>query len=506
VGASEAGSDTELAVQLRAGDAAALGQLYDRHVRGIHDFLARFTRDPAAAEDLVQSTFLRAWERRETLREPSRVRAWLYATAHNLALNHVTRARPASSADDEAANAIADPAPGPEEAALSRDAAELVWAAASSLEPRQYAVLDLSVRRELSTRELADVLDLPVSHAAVLVNRSREALGGAVRYLLVARRRDHCERLAALVPAGVQALTRQQRSAVDHHMRRCESCRDLGRRLTAPWQLLGALLPLPLPSSLGAGGRDRLVAAVRAQPAVPAAGGPTWPPRRRRWWDGRRRLALGALGALVLLLLAGGGGAAYVFRPSQASVAERTDQRGPGVPAQTTAVTPSGAVPSPSPSNTPTPSPSATPSATPAAATAPTPAASPVATAPGSTPTPVPSPAFGVARILVRTTGCPVQKDRTFLCGFSVTVTVVRATGPVVVPVTLTATTGPSPNGSPGVTQKVSFQVPVPSTGTGTGPVSASFPTCTLGMASATTVPASATPSNSVTFCLPGAA
>src|SRR6266699_1509073 len=142
-------SDAELAVQLQAGDPAALGQLYDRHVRGIHDFLARFTRDHAAAEDLAQTTFLRAWEGRATLRDPARVRAWLYATAHNLALNHVTRTRPASSIEDEALE-HPDLAPGPEDTALAGDAAELVWAAAASLEARQYAVLDLSVRQELS--------------------------------------------------------------------------------------------------------------------------------------------------------------------------------------------------------------------------------------------------------------------------------------------------------------------------------------------------------------------
>src|SRR5262245_54859961 len=281
-------SDAELAGRLRAGDAAALGQLYDRHVRGIHDFLARLLRDPVAAEDLTHSTFLRAWERREALRDPARVRAWLYATAHNLAVNHVTRSRPADSIEDEAGVQVPDTAPGPEEAAVAREVAELVWAAASSLEARQYAVLDLSVRRGLGTREIADVLGVPVAHAAVLVNRARAALGNAVRYLLVAQRRDHCERLAALVPAGVRALTASQRSAVDHHMRRCEDCRELGERLTSPAQLLGALLPLPLPTSLGIDGQHRLVAVVQAQPQGPAPGGPSWPPRRRPW-DGRGR-------------------------------------------------------------------------------------------------------------------------------------------------------------------------------------------------------------------------
>jgi RNA polymerase sigma factor (sigma-70 family) len=456
VSAPQARTDAELAVQLQAGDPAALGQLYDRHVRGIHDFLARFTRDASAAEDLAHSTFLQAWERRQTLRDPARVRSWLYATAHNLGLNWVTRYRRAGPLEEEVLDGVADTAPGPEAQAVATEVADLVWAAASSLEARQYAVLDLSVRRGLSTREVADVLGVPVGHAAVLVNRAREALGNAVRYLLVARRRDHCERLAALIPAGVRALTAQQRSAVDHHMRRCDSCQELGRRLTAPAELLGALLPLQLPASLGHQGRERLVAAVRADRGRPAATSPVWPPHRR-FWDGRMRL-LGGLAVLLLLLLGGGGTAVYVTRTPAAALAERagTGRSGGPAVAGTTASpspgqTPAAAStpgPSPSASQPGTPSPAATPTprttaratatgtpapgpaptpTTPTATSTPAPTPTPTAT---PTPTPTPPPPFGV-------TGITLARDAKALCTVDITVTLAHAIGGESVQVTL---------------------------------------------------------------------
>jgi RNA polymerase sigma factor (sigma-70 family) len=464
-----------------------LGQLYDRHVPGIYDFLARFTRDPAAAEDLAHSTFLRAWERRDTLPDPSRVRAWLYATAQNLALSHLTSAHPADSTDDEASEAVADPTPEPEVAAVSRGRiSDLVWTAALSLEPRKYAVLDLSSRRKLSTDEVADVLGLHLFEAVILVDRSREALGNAVRTLLVANRRDHCERLAALVPAGVQALTGEQRSAVDHHMRRCESCRELSGRLTAPAQVLGALPPLPLPSSLGAGGRDRLLAAVQTPPAVPAVVDPPPPPRWQRW-EGRRRLVLGVL---LLLLVAAGGSAAYVFRPSQPSLAERTDQRAPRVSVRPTGAVPaSGATASRSSSGAPaaSPRPGATTSGS----------LPQVVAAPGqapSSPNSGPPPPFAVASITVTSGPCPHPQNSSYVCRFSISVTMVSANGRELVSGTLTATT------STGETRTVPFQVAVTPSGTGRVNVTASFSTCPIGVASATTVPASATPSNSAPF------
>lgn len=252
-------AEPSLGERVRQGDAAAFETLYHEYASGIYDFLVRLVHDRAAAEDLTQATFIKAFEHRSTLRDPEKVRCWLWATAHNQGLNHLARQRKSDPLDEQFD--LATLARGPEETVEAKDAAELVWLAAASLEPRQYTVLDLTVRRDLSTAEVAEALGVPVGHAAVLVNRAKEALGHAVRYLLVARRREKCPQLAALVPAGVRALTPEQRSAVDHHMRRCERCRELGDQLTAPAELLGALILLPLPPHLHHLDTSHLVAA-----------------------------------------------------------------------------------------------------------------------------------------------------------------------------------------------------------------------------------------------------
>lgn len=241
-------AEAELGELVQQGDVGAFSTLYETYARSVHDYLLRLVRDPAAAEDLTQATFIKAFEQRAAIRDPSKIRGWLWSAAHNQAMNHLSRTRKSVAIDDQLD--LATMARGPEEVAEAKDAAELVWLAAASLEPRQYAVLDLTVRRDLSTQEVAEALGVPVTHAAVLVNRAREALGNAVRYLLVARRRERCPQLAALVPAGVRSLTPEQRSTVDHHMRRCERCRELGDRLTAPAELLGTFVLLPLPAQL----------------------------------------------------------------------------------------------------------------------------------------------------------------------------------------------------------------------------------------------------------------
>src|SRR3981081_2314393 len=122
-GGSDAASDLEPGLAFRDGDEAALAALYDRHLRGVYDFVARVVRDQSAAEDLTQMTFVGAWEGRHRLRAPARVKAWLFTIAHHLALNHVTRARQVDSLDEQFD--LATPAAGPEAELEAKDAAQL---------------------------------------------------------------------------------------------------------------------------------------------------------------------------------------------------------------------------------------------------------------------------------------------------------------------------------------------------------------------------------------------
>lgn len=66
---------------------------YAEHAPGLRNFLRRRLRSAELAEDLTQETFARALDAREPLRDPGRVRPYLYRTAWRLLLNH--RRRPA---------------------------------------------------------------------------------------------------------------------------------------------------------------------------------------------------------------------------------------------------------------------------------------------------------------------------------------------------------------------------------------------------------------------------
>ena len=60
-----------------------------RYERDILGYLWRLTGDEQMARDLSQETFLRAWQRFDTLQRYDQPRAWLFRVASNLGINHL---------------------------------------------------------------------------------------------------------------------------------------------------------------------------------------------------------------------------------------------------------------------------------------------------------------------------------------------------------------------------------------------------------------------------------
>lgn len=77
----------------RRGDEAAFETLYRNHARAIHALALRLTGDAAAAEDIVQETFLRMFGFLSGLRDDTPLRPWLKRVAANLAIDRLRRTR-----------------------------------------------------------------------------------------------------------------------------------------------------------------------------------------------------------------------------------------------------------------------------------------------------------------------------------------------------------------------------------------------------------------------------
>lgn len=80
--------------RLRNGDKSACAQCVERYSPALYRLALRLTGDAAAAEDVVQETFLNAFKAIDSFEGRSSLSTWLYRIAANAALMHMRRQQP----------------------------------------------------------------------------------------------------------------------------------------------------------------------------------------------------------------------------------------------------------------------------------------------------------------------------------------------------------------------------------------------------------------------------
>lgn len=241
-------TDRQLAERLAEGSNEALGEIFTRYGDRLHDYCHSVVRSPHDAADAVQETFLLAAERVGQLRDPAKLRPWLYAIARNECLRRV-RNQPVPIDDFSHVVDDIDLGAGAEQGELS----SLIADAAAGLDPRDRAVLDLQLRHDLDGGELADALGVKLSHSYVLVGRVRERVERSLTALLVARRgRRDCDELEAVLGNWDGTLSPRLRKRLARHIDDCDICERTRARAASPLALLASLPVIPAPRELHA--------------------------------------------------------------------------------------------------------------------------------------------------------------------------------------------------------------------------------------------------------------
>jgi RNA polymerase sigma factor (sigma-70 family) len=250
--------DPEVVAAIVAGDPAGLAEAYDRYATPLYSYCRSLLREPADAADAVQDTFLVATARLRDLRDPARLRPWLYAVARNECFRRL-RAGKGLSGLEEAADV---PAPTADIGAATEQAelSQLVRAAMDGLNPGERDVIELSLVAELGADELATALGVSRNHAHALLSRARGQLERSLGALMVARTgRDACVDLDAMLTGWDGRLTVLMRKRISRHIEHCDICGERKRRELTP-ALLGGVMPIvALPAAISPGFRDQLL-------------------------------------------------------------------------------------------------------------------------------------------------------------------------------------------------------------------------------------------------------
>jgi len=176
---------TDLVERLRAGDPRALEALFRQQYAPLCRFAERYLRDRAAAEDLVQDLFAALWARRGRLDLRGGLRAYLFASVRNRALNvrkhHLVES---DWARDEAAPEVRSlhRAPRrPDELLDERERNARLRAAVAHLPERCRLVMQLRWHEQLAHSEIAAILGISVKGVEIQLSRGLRALRGRVR-------------------------------------------------------------------------------------------------------------------------------------------------------------------------------------------------------------------------------------------------------------------------------------------------------------------------------------
>lgn len=183
--------DIPLLQRIAARDTAALAELYDRHSRLIFSLVLRILQDRGEAEDVLQETFIRVWNRADVY-DP-RVGAplpWIVRVARNRAIDRVRARRVRAAVDAPGVEpAAAEPMPdtgiqSPEAAVLEAERRLRLTDALAGLPPEQRQLIEAAFFEGYTHSELADRFGLPLGTVKTRIRAGmlamRQGLANAV--------------------------------------------------------------------------------------------------------------------------------------------------------------------------------------------------------------------------------------------------------------------------------------------------------------------------------------
>lgn len=149
------------------------------YLNNLYSLALKLTRNPAAAEDLVQDTYLKAVRFAPSFRPGSNVKAWLFTILHNTFRNELRGAgRDPVQVDSDVVDAVAlaGPADDPENRLLQSVMDSDLQAALDALPGQYREAVWLRDVEECAYKEIADMLDVPLGTVMSRIARGRRLL------------------------------------------------------------------------------------------------------------------------------------------------------------------------------------------------------------------------------------------------------------------------------------------------------------------------------------------
>lgn len=154
--------DLELVQKVKQGDRQAFSILVRRHQQGLMRLCLRFMKDVDRAEDIVQDSFIKSFERLASFEARSSFKSWLYQIAINTAKNKLRERRDDTKDIDDVQLGVGAQV---EKTLVHNAVAALLQKHVDGLPFKQKTALTLRIYEDLSFKEIAEIMECPYDTA-----------------------------------------------------------------------------------------------------------------------------------------------------------------------------------------------------------------------------------------------------------------------------------------------------------------------------------------------------
>ena len=175
-------NDVQLIRRILSGDDGAFSTLVQKHQKGVHALVWRKVSDFHYAEEITQDTFLQAYKKLSTLKNPNQFAGWLYVIANRLCLNWIERHKPAmQSLEDTPVEEIEESSyihytSEQREAEGTEHRYEIAEKLLSKLPESERTVITLHYLGEMTAKEISKFLGVSVNTITNRLWRARKRL------------------------------------------------------------------------------------------------------------------------------------------------------------------------------------------------------------------------------------------------------------------------------------------------------------------------------------------
>jgi RNA polymerase sigma factor (sigma-70 family) len=209
--------DTEVVARVLRGEKALYELLMRRHNQKLYRTVRSYLKNETEAEDVMQDTYLKAYEKLHQFRQDALFSTWLIRIGINTALARLREGRRASPRkdllDDPILLQIPEPSRmNPEKIAIQKEVKQLLEQAIDSLPEKYRIIYVLREMEDLPLREITQCLDLSESNVKVRLHRAKAMLKDSLYKLSISREvfefgSQRCDALVARVMTALPGIS-----------------------------------------------------------------------------------------------------------------------------------------------------------------------------------------------------------------------------------------------------------------------------------------------------------